>query len=149
MEKIEIFRTQNARVGFGVMSADPVAVDERKRGAQHDCTGPPPRTMFPGYRGRCGQAQGKEMEEMWDEEGRQSIVEVGVWFIGDAKGAVRQDVRAIGEIEASGIEGGETEFKPLVGVSEGGAWTHQAETSKENVIRCLQSGGSDGKNVFW
>lgn len=86
---------------------------------------------------------------MWKEEGRQSVVEVGVWFIGDAKGAVGQDARAVGQVEASGIEGSETGSKSLVGFSKGVAWAHQTKTGEENVIRRLQSGGCGGEDVFW
>ena len=86
---------------------------------------------------------------MWKDEGRQSVVEVGVRFIGDAKRAVHQDVRAIGQVEASSIEGSETGSKSLVGFSEGVAWAHQTKAGEENVIRRLQSGGCDGEDVLW
>lgn len=85
---------------------------------------------------------------MWDKEGWQSVVVVGIWLVGDAKRAVCQDVRAIGQVEATGVQGGETGFKPLVRFSEGGTWAYQTETGKENVIRGLQPGGCDGENVF-
>lgn len=149
MKVVEIFWAQNAGVGFGVVRVHPIAVDERECGAQNDRAGSPPRAIFPRYSGRCGEAYGKKMEEMREEERRQSVVEVGVWFIGDAEWTVRKDVGAIGQVEASGIEGGETGSKPQVRFSEGGAWAHQAETGEEHVIRGLQSRGCDGENIFW
>lgn len=41
---------------------------------------------------------------MREEKRGQGVVEVGVRFVRKAKGAMGQDIRAIGEVETSGVK---------------------------------------------
>ncbi len=48
---------------------------------------------------------------MWVEQRRKGVIEVRVWLVRGAEGAVRQDVRPVGEVETSRIQRGQPGFQ--------------------------------------
>lgn len=86
---------------------------------------------------------------MREKKRGQGVVEVSVWFVGEAEGAIRQDVRTIGEVEASGVKGSETGFEQAVGIGEGDAWAEQAKAGEQDIVGGLEARRGEGKDVFW
>lgn len=66
--------------------------------------------MFAGDGAAGGEAEDEEVSEVREEEGGEGVVEVGVWVVGGAEGAVAEGGGPIGEVEAAGVEGCDAGF---------------------------------------
>ena len=82
------------------------------------------------------------------EDTREGVPEIGERFIGQAKGAVGQDLGTVLEVEASSVQAGDTVFELVVEGREGVVRSEEREAGEEDVVGGLDAGGCEGEDVF-
>lgn len=58
------------------------------------------------------------------------------------------DRRAVEEVEAAGVNGCNSRFQEVVSCCKLTVRPKVAETSEEDIVRCLQTGRSDGEDIL-
>lgn len=66
--------------------------------------------MLAGYGAAGGDAEDEKVGDVREEEGGEGVVEVGVWVVGGAEGAVAESGGPVGQVEAAGVEAGDARF---------------------------------------
>lgn len=104
--------------------------------------------MSAGDGGGGREAEGKAVEEVREGDGREGVVEVCGWFVRVAKGAVGQDVGAVGEVEEAGVHGSDLGPEEAVGLGETRGSAGEVEAGEEDIVGGLQARGGRGEDVL-
>ncbi|KAB8336695.1 hypothetical protein FH972_021005 [Carpinus fangiana] len=138
------FYRRRTGVDGGVVEGGRGEVDGGEHEAHDQGVGAPAGTAGAGKLLRSRETQADHVKQVWGEERRQSEDKVGGGLVGVAERAVRQDVRAILEIEEAAVSRCKLCAEGFV---EGGQRPDRGHTSEDDIGCCLDASVCKGKHI--